>query len=178
MKNKTLNLIVSAILGAVITALPVCANPPLHSKHDSGGTDDNPQEVSAVICVVAAVVVTAAVVGIVIVSKKCQPKYYWLMDSEQPPNFWVGTATKKECEINDWKRIGGPYNRPEDAPVEHPPATNRVDELAPVPLHIAVEASTNLTDWTTVSESYCDLEDFAYTPTNRNAGFFRLRVNP
>lgn len=138
--------------------------------------DPDPQPTALAWCVVACVGV--AVTAIIITAKRCEPKYYWLMDNERPPNFWVGTATKKECEIQEWTRIGGPYNGPEDAPYPHPDPTNRVDSVVSAPVSmIAVETSTNLVDWVTIHESAnTDLDDFIYSPTN--TGMFRIRIEP
>ena len=130
-----------------------------------------PQETWLALCVVA--VAGLAVTTIYIVSKRCQPKYYWLMDNNVPPTYWVGTATRKECEINEWKRIGGPYNRPQDAPMDHPDPTNRVETASSAPLKIATQ-SFNGTNWITVDQQVCDLDDFIYFPTN--AAMFRLEV--
>ncbi len=126
------------------------------------------------LCVMA--VAGIAATAVYIVSKKCQPKYYWLMDDDTPPKFWVASATRKECQINGWQRIGGPYERVTDAPAVHPASTNRVEFVASQPMTIKVQSSTNLTHWTTVYQEVADLEDFGYWPTN--AAMFRLEVSP
>ena len=125
-------------------------------------------------CIVA--FIGLAAIGLYVATKSCQPKYYWLMDDDKPPRFWVGTATRKECQINGWKKIGGPYNRPEDAPPVHPDPTNRVDEVVSAPMNISVESSTNGVNWQTVQQSLCDPEDHVYFPTNTGAAFFRIKL--
>jgi len=125
------------------------------------------------ICMVAAAGIAVGVVYVI--ARGCEPQYYWLMDSNEPPKFWVATATKKECEIEGWKRIGGPYKRPQDAPHEHPNPTNRVNNVIGPTITIRVQASTNLVDWSTVSEVRGDAEDFAYFSTN-SPGFFRFQM--
>ncbi len=131
-----------------------------------------PQEFWLAACVVVAA--ATAVGGIMLFSRKCQPKYYWLMDNEQPPTYWVGTATRKECAINNWTVIGGPYDKPGDAPPQHPSSTNRISSIV-VPIRITVLASANLSQWTPVHSEVSDTEDFSYfTPV---AGFYRLELS-
>jgi len=171
MKTK----LTSAILTGLMLAYPI--NRSWSDDSITPGPDVPDQDIHPVAgaCVVAFIGIAA--IGIYVASKSCQPKYYWMMDDDKPPRFWVGTATRKECQINGWKKIGGPYVRPEDAPVIHPDPTNRVDEIVSAPVNIYVESSTNLVDWQTVHDSYCDPEDFIYTPsTNQQSGFFRLRI--
>lgn len=131
-----------------------------------------PQEWVLAACMVA--FAGAAAAGVYIVAQKCKPKYYWMTDDEQPPKFWVGTATKKQCEVEGWRRIGGPYDRPEDAPQQHPNPTNVVNLTANAPTIIKVHASTNGTDWNVVHEFSGDMEDFGYFPTNAVGGMFKL----
>jgi hypothetical protein len=158
MKNKLLCLALIALF-----TLPLKAG-------DDPAPDPQPMWLPA--CIVAAVGLAA--VGIVVLVKSCEPKYYWLMDDDQPPKFWVGAATRKECQINGWKRIGGPYNRPQDAPTQHPDPTNVV--VSAVSLQtITVHASTNMTDWSVVHREVTDPEDFAYFPTN--AAMFRVEMS-
>ncbi len=134
-----------------------------------------PQQSEWAVAVCIMVGVGLAVTGIMIVSKRCQPKYYWLMDDDQPPTFWVGTATRKECQIQGWKKIGGPYDRPGDAPPIHPDPTNRVNEASSaMVLKISVQTSQDMVSWTTVHSEVSDIEDFVYYPTN--TGFFRLEA--
>lgn len=119
--------------------------------------------------------VAAAVGGIIILAKKTEPKYYWIMDpSESPATFWVGTTTRKECSINGWKRIGGPYASPAQAPAIHPSPTNTVTELAPQVLTITVQEQRG-TNWVNIGSQTCDTEDFGYfIPTTNKLGFYRL----
>ena len=133
------------------------------------------QDMALAVCVVA--VCAVAVGTIYVISRKCQPKYYWLMDDQQPPTYWVATATRKECQINGWKRIGGPYTHPEDAPPQHPPSTNRVDSLIGQIQTINVQQSQDGVHWDRVSEFRGDMEDFAYFPTNKVSGMFRLEIS-
>lgn len=133
-----------------------------------------PQQSWIAVCIV--VCAGVAVVGIYLVAKKCEPKYYWLMDDNEPPTFWVGTATKKECTINGWNRIGGPYTKASDAPTQHPNPTNRVENIVGPPVNISVQSSTDGANWSTVHTEQCDLDDFGYiVPTNApSAAMFRL----
>lgn len=167
MQNKRTHWIVSLLLIVLLTFIPtqIKADGPIPPKNDSW----------VALCIVAGV--GLALTGIYLVSKKCQPRYYWLMDDDDPPKFWVATATRKECSINNWKRIGGPYNSPQEAPAQHPNPTNRVNDAeAALPVTITVQQSHDLVSWTDVYTERCDLEDFAYFPTN--AALFRLKVSP
>lgn len=130
---------------------------------------------AVVIC--AVIGVGLVVTGIYLLNKKCQPKYYWLMNSDEPPVFWIGTATDRECKIQDWHKIGGPYTSPNQAPPIHPDKTNRVHELVGPVMHHAVEESADGVNWVTIHEEDSTQEDFGYfvSPTN-HAGFFRLRL--
>ena len=132
-----------------------------------------PENMGLALCIVA--VAGIAVTAIYIVAKRCQPKYYWLCDDDQPPKFWVATATKKQCAIEGWHRIGGPYTTPQDAPAIHPSPTNRVELVAGPVENINVQTSQDGHNWTTVSEFRGDEEDFSYSPTN--TGMFRLEIS-
>lgn len=151
---------ISAMLAASLIAMPL-------QSHAQENPPDDFWLAAAVVCVAG-----AAFAGVYIVTKKAAPKYYWHMDSEQPPNFWVGTSTPKQCDIEGWTRIGGPYNRPQDAPAEHPNPTNRVQRVVGPASFIAVQTSTNGQHWTTVHQQVCDTEEFVYFPTN--TGMFRI----
>lgn len=131
-----------------------------------------PDDWALAACLVA--VAGAAAAGVYIIAQKCKPKYYWMTDDEQPPKFWVGIATRKECQINGWRRIGGPYNQPQDAPPQHPDPTNVVNIVASAPVTIKVHASTNGSHWDVVHEFSGDMEDFGYFPTNAVGGMFKL----
>lgn len=153
------------VLAAALIAMP------LESRADE---EPPPQDFSAIAaCVVLAAV--AAVGAVYIISRGCKPKYYWIMDNDEPPKFWVGTATRKERDINDWKFIGGPYDKPGDAPGIHPDPTNRVESVISAPVHIQIQESTNLVTWTTAHSEFSDLEDFSYALTNTGVGqkFYR-----
>ncbi len=152
--------VIAVLLIAVIAASPIRIQ----------ADEPPPQNMGLALCVIA--VAGLAVATIYIVAHKCAPKYYWLCDDDQPPKYWVATCTKKEAAINGWHRIGGPYTRPQDAPIEHPSPTNRV-ELAAGPVEkINVQSSQDGQHWTTVSQFTGDMEDFSYSPTN--TGLFRL----
>ncbi len=153
----------------VVFLLPIRADEP--TPADPGPSQDT---VALAACLVAAAGIAAG--AVYIFSHKCQPKYYWLMDDSQPPNFWVATATRKQCQIEGWHRIGGPYTHPQDAPAIHPDPTNRVSLAASAPLNISVQATTDLQNWTTVYQETADTEDFSYCTTN--AAMFRLMVTP
>lgn len=157
MKRKFLT---AALVGALITI-------PMQSALSDAPPPEDDFWLAACIVAVAGLAVTA----VYIVSKKCEPKYYWLMDGDNPPNFWVGTATRKECEVQGWHRIGGPYTKPSDAPVQHPASTNRVENIVGPVVNIGVESLSG-TNWTTVYQTQSELEDFIYWPTNQ--GLFRL----
>lgn len=163
MKNRLVTIALVVALVAIPLQLPADPSPP------------PPQEWALALCVVA--VCAVAVGGIYIIGKKCQPKYYWIMDREEPPNFWVGTANTKECQINGWVRIGGPYKSPADAPPVHPNPTNRATISMSEPVKINVQSLVN-NQWITVSDYEGDLEDFAYFPTNAVSGLFRLELKP
>ncbi len=157
------NIATAALIGAlIVTPIPIHADdPPPH-----GGNS------WAALCIVAFAGV--AVGAVYIISKRCEPKYYWLMDDNVPPTFWVGTATAKQCKIEGWRRIGGPYNRQQDAPAEHPNPTNTVPNLVSLPMKVVVQSSQDGQQWTPVDEQVVDLEDHVYYPTN--TGMFRLEV--
>ncbi len=146
------------VLGLVISPVQIHADP-----------QPPKQDWLLAACVVAGVGLAAG--AIYIVASKCEPKYYWLMDSESPPTFWVAACTKKEAQINGWKRIGGPYNKKEDAPPVHPPITNVVNVVSGPQFTIKVQQLTT-NGWDTVSTVVCETEEFAYYPTN--AGLYRL----
>ncbi len=149
----------------VVFLLPTRADEPTPADP---GPDPNVAALAA--CLVAA---TGIAVGAVyIFSHKCAPKYYWLCDDDNPPRFWVATATRKQCQIEGWHRIGGPYTQPQDAPATHPDPTNRVNLAASAPIKISVQASQDLQNWTTVYQDTADTEDFSYCTTN--AAMFRL----
>lgn len=150
-------------LVAAMTVLPLDLN-----------ADEQPPKNDSLLalCVVAC---AGAAVGVVyIFTKKCKPKYYWLMDDDQPPRFWVGTTTRKQAKIEGWRIIGGPYETPQDAPVAHPSPTNTVSFAAEPTFMIKVQTSTNGSSWTTVNETRGEMEDFGYYPTN--AGMFRIEM--
>lgn len=159
-----------AILIALLVT-PTRAEQPVNPKGP-----DKPQETWLPVCIVAAA--GLAVAGIYIISKKCKPKYYWLADEEQPPTTWVGAATDRECRINGWHKIGGPYDSPQEAPTNAPPLTNIVSRAFTQPMNITVEQTTDLQNWTPVYSEFCDTEDFAYFPTNAVGGMFRISVAP
>lgn len=156
---------VSSVLIAALLTIPIQT-----AKSD----DPPPENMGLAICVIACAAI--AVGAVYIVAHKCQPKYYWLMDNDSPPKFWVATATKKQCQIEGWHRIGGPYTRPQDAPAVHPDATNRVELVSQPAMNIAVQQTQDGQSWTTVYQQNCDTEDFGYSPTN--CGMFRLVVSP
>ena len=158
---------INSVMVAILVALPIKA-----SDQPVADEPGKPQENWLAICVIAAAAV--AVGGVWIMSKRCKPRYYWLMDASQSPAvYWVGAATKKECEIEGWERIGGPYDRPEDAPQQHPPSTNRVDHVI-VPMQISTQNSQDLVNWQTIHTEVNDIEDYSYYATNQ--GFFRIKV--
>lgn len=168
MKNKIKQVTTTVALTALLLA-----------PYQSSGDDPPPQNdwlLSAGVVLVAGIAVT----GIYLVAHAAQPKYYWLMDSEQPPRFWVAAATGKECEINGWHRIGGPYNRLEDAPAQHPDPTNRVAAATSAPMNLTVESSVNGSGWQPVFKTSCALDDFGYFPDNNGSGvtLFRLMIKP
>lgn len=171
MKTNSVKSVTTAALIWVMLALPIRAEGPISASDPS-----QPQKSWVAVCVVA--FAGLAVAGIYIVAKRCQTKYYWLMDDDEPPKFWVGTATDKQCEIEGWKKIGGPYDRPEDAPAQHPDPTNRVTRAFSEPLNMAVQSSTDGHNWTTVYTETCDMEDFGYFPTNEVSGMFRITILP
>lgn len=150
--------IITAALIVSLIALPVSAN-----------EDHKPQPTLMAWCLVAAV--GAAAIGIYIVSKSCQPKYYCMTDGENPPTYWVGNANRKECELNGWTRLSGPYDSPGDC-TNCPPVVTNVALPSPVALRITVIASTDLLNWTEVHNEVVDPEDFVYFPTN--AAFYRI----
>lgn len=163
----------SLVLIALMAVMPITTGAENQPQPPKPG---DPQELWLAVCLVAFAGV--AVGGIYVVSKRCQPKYYWLMDDDTPPKFWVGCPTKKECAVNNWIRIGGPYTRMEDAPAVHPNPTNRVNDLVGPVMKIAVQSSTNMVDWTTVYEENTEMEEFIYWPTNQVSGMYRLMVTP
>jgi len=126
------------------------------------------------ICLILGVV--AGVTAVYMVSKACKPKYYWMMDPEDsPPRFWLGTHSNKEVQIQGWKRIGGPYDRIEDAPTQPPNATNRVSHLSSEPtLRVSVQQSQDSVNWVTVHTEVSQIDEVVYYPTN--TGFFRLEA--
>lgn len=161
--------LVTLLLCLAIIALPLRAddNPP-----------PPPQEVWLAVCLLAAA--GAAAAGIYIVARTCAPKYYCHKDDSEPPVYWVGTSTAKECELKGWKRLSGPYASPGDC-VECPPgvmATNVVQGYPLPPISISVWESTNLTDWVRVHQEVCDPEDFVYWPTNKAAAAFYKLSTP
>lgn len=174
MRTYGRQLVTAALIGAICSL-------PLQTRSDEPVTPvDNPgppQETWIAVCVVVAA--GLAVGAIYLVNKKCKPKYYWLADDDQPPNTWVGTATDRECKFNGWRKIGGPYEKPTDAPTNAPPLTNIVSELSGPVMHHAVEQSSDGVNWATIHEEDSTQEDFGYlvSPTNQ-AGLFRLRVRP
>lgn len=161
MKNR---LVTTLTLVIALVAIP------LQSPADPPPPQDGEQLWLAA-CVVAFAGV--AVGGVYIISRRCEPKYYWIMDKEQPPNFWVGTANTKECQINGWIRIGGPYRKAADAPPVHPDPTNRATISFNAPVTINVQ-SFSTGQWETIYRFTGDEEDFAYFPTNRVADMLRL----
>jgi hypothetical protein len=133
------------------------------------------QDSALALCIVA---LAAVAVGVIyVVSKNCKPKYYWMMDpEEQPPRFWVGAHNNKEVQINGWKRIGGPYERIEDAPPVHPNPTNRVSHISDQPVvRVSAQHSDDMVTWTTVHTERVQLDEFLFFPTN-TSGFFRLEA--
>ena len=154
------------------TLVAMMAVMPVKISADEPPPGDEPWALAACIIVATGIAVGA----VVFFAKKCEPQYYWLMDdSEQPPKYWVATCTKKEAEVSGWKRIGGPYKRPTDAPIEHPSPTNRVDHVISPYVRITVQQSTNLVEWVPLSSTTGYSEDFAYFPTNA-AGFYRYEI--
>lgn len=162
MKTKLIAVVMSALI--IITPIELRSDP-----------EPPTSDTWLAVCVVAVAAIAAG--AVYLVSKKCQPKYYWLMDdNERPKKYWVAAATRKECEINGWKRIGGPYTSASDAPPVHPPDTNVINELVGPVMKIQVESTSDFREWTPVYQTECDLEDFGYFPTN--AAMFRLVVTP
>lgn len=172
MQPSKFNWAITLLLIALLIIIPVriIADEPVQ-PHDPGP----PQQTWLAVCVVVAAGV--AIAGIYLVNKKCKPKYYWLADDDQPPTTWVGTATDRECKINGWKKIGGPYERPQDAPTNAPPLTNIVSEIIGPVLHHVVEESSDGVNWTSIHEENSTQEDFGYfVPATNQAALFRLRV--
>ena len=172
MQSKRL---VTAVLIGAMCSLSIKSNSeePVQPAQNPGP----PQQTWLAVCVVAACGV--AIAGIYVLARKCRPKYYWLCDNEEPPNKWVGTCTKRECIINGWRKIGGPYERPEDAPTNAPPITNVVSEImSSAPLNYTVEETKDLQNWTPIYSERTTDEEFAYFPTNTAGGMFRIRVTP
>lgn len=170
MKSKTMRTLTTLLLIAVMLVLPM--------RIQAKEPPPPPDEWTVVVC--AVIGVGLVVTGIWLLNKKCTPKYYWFWDGEpgNPPNTWVGTCTERERKINGWRKIGGPYAKPEDAPPLPPPITNVVSEIEGPLLHHAVEQSTDGgKSWTTIHEEDSTQEDFGYfvSPTNQ-AALFRLRV--
>ncbi len=161
--------LVSMVLIAVVVVMPLHLN-----------ADDPPppptEELWPALAMVA--FVGLCVGGVMLLSKKTEPQYYWLMDDEKPPNFWVATATGKECQLNGWKRIGGPYKRAADAPPVHPDPTNRVHVVSPT-LNMAFESSTDDgNSWTTVYQETCPMDDFGCVlPATNSMALFRIRYS-
>lgn len=172
--KATANKFIGLVLIAVMALLPIRINA---DEPVTPADPGPPQQTWVAVCIVVGV--GLAVTAIYLVNKKCKPKYYWLCDDDVPPRTWVGTATDKECKINDWKKIGGPYDRPEDAPTNAPPITNIVHELMGPVMHHVVEQSNDGENWTAVHEEDCTQEDFGYiVPATNQAALFRLRVGP
>lgn len=168
MHQNKLHRLVAVTLVILLAILPV----PLNAENPPPPKDDW----ALALCIVAGIGLATA--GIYIVAHKCKPKYYWLMSNDNPPVFWVGTATDKQCQIEDWVKIGGPYDKPEDAPAVHPDKTNRVNRATSEIMTVTVQQSSDLVTWTTVHEEATDLEDFSYSPTNTLGGMFRVSVRP
>ena len=156
--------IIASLLVIIVVSLP------LQIQADPQPPD---QDWLLAACVVACAGI--AVGAVYVFSKKCESKWYWLMDSEQPPNFWIASTTRKQCQVEGWIRIGGPYKSPQDAPTQHPSPTNRV-EVPSTPMKLSWQASTNGVNWTTVYQDNCDVEDFGFFPTN--AAMFRVMIAP
>lgn len=161
--------IVTSLLIAAIVAIPVQRAIP----------QEKPPEKDWLLALCVVAVAGAAATAVYIASRSCKPKYYWLCDGEQPPKYWVGTATKKECEINGWRRVGGPYDKPGDAPPQPPSTLLSYTEEPPGPsMRIKVHESSDMQHWTVIHEAVCPTEDFAYFPTNTAKAqmFYRLEM--
>ncbi len=155
---------ISAVLAATLVTMPMQAG------LEPAPTPKNDTWLGMCVLVCAGLAVGA----VYVMSKRCQPKYYWLMDDDTPPKFWVATCTKKQAQCEGWKRIGGPYNRVEDAPAVHPSPTNTVQELAAEVMKFTVQTSQDGTNWMTVDTQVVDWEDHIYYPTN--SGMFRIQM--
>jgi len=158
---------ITLLLIALLVALPI------QIKADE---EPPPQDWALIACAVA--VVAVAVGAIYVISKKCAPKYYWLWDGETPTGTWVGTATDKQCQIEGWKKISGPYDKPGDAPPTCPNLTNRVNKAVSAPITISTQTSQDGANWTTVDVQHVDMEDYAYFPTNQIGTMLRLQYGP
>jgi len=166
--NKQIKLV------AVVTAAALLVS----SVRLNADDDPPPQNVGMLLpCIVAGVAVVA-VATVVIIVKRCSPKYYCMRDDENPPNYFVGNATKKECQINGWTRINGPYDSAADVPPCDSHTVTNIQQQASAPLHITVEQSADLNRWSVAGTSFCDLDDFYFDPTNAAAMYFRIKIAP
>ena len=172
MRNKNIQMLITTWLIALVLILPIQLR-----ADDPVPVNPDPQHTALAICVIACAALAAG--GVYILSKRCQPKYYWLWDGEQPPRTWVGAATDKECAINGWTKIGGPYEKAADAPPTCPDLTNRVQKATSAPMNIAVEGTSNMSQWSTVYAERCDMDDFgAFIPNTNSFRFYRIVVTP
>lgn len=142
---------------------------------------EDPQPAWILACFVVGAGVLAGV-GIYVVTKSCNPKYYCMKDSDG--KYWVGTATKKEREVNDWVIVSGPYDSVAQGTNNCPPPPGQMTlQMEPPDWTIRVQESTNLLDWVTIHETRDDPFNlnFTFFPTNNNAPgpvFYRATATP
>lgn len=147
--------------------------------------DDSPpiQETAALaICLI--LFAAAGIGGTVIVIRSCAPKYYCLKDeSETPPKYWVGTATKKEVEINEWTVVSGPYKTPGEV-TNCPPVSVAMRANSwewEIESEIFFEKSYDLENWIPIGSTIEDISNFSFSYTNETADascYFRAYIQP
>jgi hypothetical protein len=163
MKNKLIALVLVFVLISV--QLPAQDESP------------NPQPASVWVAACVVVFAGAMAIGTAVVIRNCKPKYYCMKDSEG--THFIGTATKKERQINGWVVVSGPYDTP-DAGTNNcpPPATNSVAFSESIESIIHIQESTNLVDWVTLASFQDDPGNFSYQHTNTTSSkaFYRAMI--
>jgi hypothetical protein len=129
----------------------------------------------------ACVVIFAGVMvgGTAVIIRVCKPKYWCLKDKEG--THWVGTATKKECQVNGWSMVGGPYESVEAGSTNCPPATNNITMNMPPPDSLLLlQESTDMLAWRTVQEQLDDPTNFKFEHTNTTdrTAYYRVLIVP
>jgi hypothetical protein len=169
-----------SLLPKVVTFAVIASLLALSYQQTRADGDPEPQPAHPFLAACVVIFAGVMVVGTAVVIRNCKPKYWCLKDKEG--THWVGTATKKECQISGWTVVGGPYESvaagTNNCP---PPATNSVTMNIPAPdSFLQLQESTNLIHWTTIQEQWDDASKFKFEHTNTmdRAAYYRVLIAP